>query len=276
MTQEVDHEANIVQMISTRDEKIRELTNELEEAIGDKKDVENVLEDEVRGNTVLRVALRRKVRQHAVEIALRDERIKEVVGFCNEQTAELKKLQAENESVKSKQKQANPLPFALHMIMCAGISHYHNVVQQLAHGSVNRETNKVARALADLNRTDVVVKQPSLYRSVAMYCSAVGADAPASAALLGELNNYIRANIDLFLKDTQYEQSRKMLHWVWEAKNNSAHMGFAARNICQAFDWLPIAFESDAIDHLEDDDDYEELFCETLLKICTHLIRDSF
>lgn len=276
MTQEVDHGANIVQMISTRDDKIRELTNELEEAVGDKKDVDNVLEDEVRSNTVLRVALRRKVRQHATEIALRDERIKEVVGFCNEQTAELKKLQAELESVKSKQETANPLPFALHMIMCAGVNHYHTVVQQLAHGTVNRETNKASRALAGLNRNDMVVKQPSLYRSVAMYCSALGTDAPKSDELVAKITDYIRANVDLFIKDAQYDQSRQTLYWVWLAKNNSAHMGFAARNISQAFDWLPIGSESDTIDHLEDDDDYEELFCETLLKICTHLIKDSF
>lgn len=275
MTQEVDHEANIIQMLSSRDDKIRELTNELEEAVGDKKDVEDVLEDTVRGNTVLRVALRRKVRQHAVEIALRDERIKEVVGFCDEQTAELKKLQAELESVKSKHEAANPLPFALHMIMCAGINHYHTIVQQLANGTVNRETNKVARALAQLNRTDTVTKQPSLYRSVAQYCSAVSVDVPASSILLVEIKRHIEANIDLFLKDVQYEQSRAVLFQVWEARRKAAHMGFGARNICEAFDWFPAAHEDDA-DKLDDDDEYAELFCESLLKICTFLIKDSF
>lgn len=276
MTQEVDHGANIVQMISDRDDKIRELIESNEQTAGRNQDVEAELQELSKDHLALKIKLRSTEREHTAEIALRDERIREVVGFCNEQTQHIKKLQAENESVKSKQEAANPLPFALHMIMCAGVSHYHNVVQQLAHGTVNRETNKAARALADLNRTDTVVKQPSLYRSVAMYCSALSTGVPKIDALLAELTNYIRANTDLFLKDAQYEQSRKMLHWVWAAKNNSAHMGFAARNICQAFDWLPIAFESDAIDHIEHDDDYEELFCETLLKICTHLIRDSF
>lgn len=275
MTQEVDHGANIVQMIGSRDDKIRELTNELEEAIGDKKDVENVLEDEVRGNTVLRVALRRKVRQHAVEIALRDERIKEVVGFCNEQTAEIKRLQAENESVKTKHERANPLPSALHMIMCAGISHYHTVIMQLAHGTVNRETNKVSRALAALNKTDTVVKQPSLYRSVAMYCSSVSAATPTAEALREHIKAYIEANVDLFRKDQQYEMSRAMLHLVWEAEAKAAHMGFGARNICRSFDWLPIGVAGDT-DVLDDEDDYEELFCESLLIICLQLIKDSF
>ena len=276
MTQEVDHGANIVQMISTRDDKIRELIESNEQTAGRNEDVEAELQELSRDHLALKLKLRSTEREHAAEIALRDERIKEVVGFCNEQTQHIKKLQAENESVKSKQEAANLLPFALHMIMCAGVNHYHNVVQQLAHGTVNRETNKASRALAGLNRNDMVVKQPSLYRSVAMYCSALGTDAPKSDELLAKITDYIRANVDLFIKDAQYDQSRQTLYWVWLAKNNSAHMGFAARNISLAFDWLPIGSESDAIDHLEDAEDYEELFCETLLKICTHLIKDSF
>lgn len=275
MTQEVDHEANIIQMLSSRDDKIRELTNELEEAVGDKKDVEDVLEDTVRGNTVLRVALRRKVRQHAVEISLRDERIREITGFCNEQTEEVRTLKAELESVKSKHEAANPLPFALHMIMCAGINHYHTVIQQLAHGTVNRETNKVSRALAEQNKTDTVVKQPSLYRSVAMYCSAVSTDAPTADVLRGKIKDHIEAHVDLFKKDQQYEMSRAMLHLVWEAEAKAAHMGFGARNICRSFDWLPIGVAGDT-DVLDDEDDYEELFCESLLTICLQLIDDSF
>lgn len=276
MTQEVDHGANILQMISTRDEKIRELIESNEQTAGRNEDVEAELQELSSDHLALKLKLRSTEREHAAEIALRDERIKEVVGFCNEQTQQIKKLQAENESVKSKQDAANPLPFALHMIMCAGVNHYHNVVQQLAHGTVNRETNKASRALAGLNRNDMVVKQPSLYRSVAMYCSALGTDAPKSDELVAKITDYIRANVDLFIKDAQYDQSRQTLYWVWLAKNNSAHMGFAARNISLAFDWLPIGSESDAIDHLEDAEDYEELFCETLLKICTHLIKDSF
>ena len=275
MTQEVDHEANIIQMLSSRDDKIRELTAELAEAVGDKKDVENVLENETRSNTILRVALQRQDRLHTDTIALRDERIKELVGFCNEQTEEVRTLKAELESVKSKHEAANPLPFALHMIMCAGINHYHTIIQQLAHGTVNRETNKVSRALAEQNKTDTVVKQPSLYRSVAMYCSAVSTDAPAADVLRGKIKDYIEAHVDLFKKDRQYEMSRAMLHLVWEAEAKAAHMGFGARNICRSFDWLPIGVAGDT-DVLDDEDDYEELFCESLLTICLQLINDSF
>lgn len=275
MTQEVDHGANIAQMLSSRDDKIRELTAELAEAVGDKKDVENVLENETRSNTILRVALQRQDRLHTDTIALRDERIKELVGFCNEQTQELRTVKAELESVKSKHEAANPLPFALHMIMCAGVSHYHNVVMQLAHGTVNRETNKVARALAEQNKIDTVIKQPSLYRSVAMYCSAINADTPKGETLREALKAYIEANVNLFLKDQQFEVSRTMLKHVWEAHRKAAHMGSGARNICYSFDWLRVAVVDD-IETLEEDDEYEELFCESLLTICLDLINHSF
>ncbi|UAW53435.1 hypothetical protein pEaSNUABM30_00317 [Erwinia phage pEa_SNUABM_30] len=275
MTQEVDHGANIVRMIGERDEKIHTLTNELAEAVGDKKDVEHVLEDEVHSNTVLRVALQRKVRQHATEIALRDERIREVTGFCNEQTEEVRALKAELESVKSKQEAANPLPFALHMIMCAGINHYYTIVMQLAHGTVNRETNRVARDLAEQNKLDTVGKQPSLYRSVAMYCSAAGTDVPPGATLRESLKAHIEANIDLFLKDPQFEIARSMLRLVWAANKKAAHMGFGAGNICRSFNWMPAA-EVGSLETLDDEDDYEELFCESLQTICFDLINHSF
>lgn len=275
MTQEVDHGANIAQMIGARDEKIRELSANCAQTAGRNEDVEAELQELSRDHLALKIKLRSTEREHTAEIKLRDERIHEVVGFCNEQTAELRTVKAELESVKSKHEAANPLPFALHMIMCAGVSHYHNVVMQLAHGTVNRETNKVARALAELNKTDTVVKQPSLYRSVAMYCTAVNADTPKGEALREGLKAYIEANVDLFLKDPQFEVSRTMLKHVWEAHKKAAHMGSGARNICYSFDWLRVAVVDD-IEALEEDDEYEELFCESLLTICLDLINHNF
>lgn len=275
MTQEVDHGANIAQMLSSRDEKIRELSASCEQTAGRNEDVEAELRELSRDHLALKIKLRSTEREHTAEIKLRDERIHEVVGFCNEQSAELRTVKAELESVKSKHEAANPLPFALHMIMCAGVSHYHNVVMQLAHGTVNRETNKVARALAEQNKIDTVIKQPSLYRSVAMYCSAINAATPNGEALREGLKAYIEANVDLFLKDPQFEVSRTMLKHVWEAHKKAAHMGSGARNICYSFDWLRVAVVDD-IETLEEDDEYEELFCESLLTICLDLINHSF
>ena len=275
MTQEVDHGANIAQMIGARDEKIHELTVNLKRTTGRNEDVEAELNELSRDHLALKIKLRSTEREHAAEINLRDERIREVVGFCNEQTQELRTVKAELESVKSKHEAANPLPFALHMIMCAGVSHYHTIVAQLAHGTVNRETNKASRALADLNKIDRAIRQPSLYRSVAMYCSAINADTPKGETLREGLKAYIEANVDLFLKDPQFEPSRSMLHSVWEAHRKAAHMGSGARNICYTFDWLPIAVVGDT-GTLDDEDEYEELFCESLLTICLELINQSF
>ncbi|QZE57534.1 hypothetical protein MPK71_gp325 [Erwinia phage pEa_SNUABM_1] len=272
---EQNHAANIIEMMERKTQDLHQMTDNFKQADGLKQDAERELRVQAQDNVSLRLKMRRTEREHTAQIALRDERIQEVVGFCNEQSAEIRTLKAELESVKSKHEAANPLPFALHMIMCAGVNHYHTIIQQLANGTVNRETNKVARALAQLNRTDTVTKQPSLYRSVAQYCSAVAVDVPAGSTLLVEIKRHIEANVDLFLKDVQYEQSRAVLSQVWEARRKAAHMGFGARNICEAFDWCPAAHEDDA-DKVEDDEEYEELFCDSLLKICTFLIKDSF
>lgn len=272
MTQEVDHGANIIKMVSDRDDKIRELTAELAEAIGDKKDVENVLEDEVRGNTVLRVALRRKVREHAAEIALRDERIKEVVGFCNEQTVEVKNIRAELESVKQKSEPAAALPFVLQLIMSAGVAHYHTIIAQCAIATVNKATNKVARELREIYDIDNVVKHPSLYRVAVRLCTQLGVSPPSRAELSAEIKEYVDQNIDLYIKDPQYATSESALRQIITALKSPAHLGSYGRDVCQMFDWLPAL--TAGLDDIEDD--YNDLVEQSVYQVCRNLINDSF
>lgn len=275
MTDKVDHGAHIAKMIGDRDSQIFQLKTLVHETTGENLDLSAELELAYSTLRTERLAARKTERCLRSDINLRDDRIREVVGFCNEETQAKAALVAELETVKRTQEQANPLPFALHMIMCAGISHYHTIIMQLAQGTANRRTNKVTRELAELNDTQTVGKQPSLYRSIAMYCSAASASVPTIDVLRAHIKGHVESHVELFMKDPQFKMSRAMLHLVWEADNKAAHMGFGARNICKAFDWLPACIVK-STDVLEDDDDYEELFCESVLMICMGLIHNNF
>ncbi|UAW53105.1 hypothetical protein pEaSNUABM23_00323 [Erwinia phage pEa_SNUABM_23] len=275
MTQEVDHGANIVQMITSRDDKIRELTESNEQTAGRNEDVEAELQELSRDHLALKIKLRSTEREHTAEIALRDERIREVVGFCNEQSQQIRELQAELESVKNSQTPMSVTQHALHTIMTAGVSKYHAIVAQLSQHSVNNDSNKSRRAINTLYQTDTVTAHPSMYRAIARYVNASGSTLPSVDALRKAIRQYIVDNHDLFYKDAEYELSRLALREVWVMKRNPAHLGFAARNICQAFDWLPAAYNDD-LDMLDDESEYEDLFVDSVAKICTHLIDDSF
>ncbi|QZE59231.1 hypothetical protein MPK64_gp331 [Erwinia phage pEa_SNUABM_16] len=272
MTQEVDHGANIVQMIGDRDDKIRELTANYREVHGQKVDLEAELNVFANENKDLRLTIRRNERTHAAEIALRDERIREVVGFCNEETRAKAELSAELESVKQKSAPAIALPFVLQMIMSAGVAHYHAIIAQCAIAAVNRATNKVARELREIYDNDNVVKHPSLYRVATRLCKQLDVDLPSVPELQKHLKEHVAQNIDFYLKDPQYDLSESALRQIIAAKNNAAHYGSYGRDVYQMFDWLPALTAS-----LEDvEDDYNDLVEQSVYQVCRNLINDSF
>ncbi|QZE59567.1 hypothetical protein MPK66_gp323 [Erwinia phage pEa_SNUABM_2] len=272
MTQEVDHSANIVKMVSDRDDKIRELSTNLSVTTGRKEDAEAELRELSLDHLALKIKLRSREREHASEIALLDERIREVVGFCNEQTVEVKNIRTELESVKQKSEPAAALPFIMQMIMSAGVAHYHAIIAQCAFATVNRATNKVARELREIYDNDNVVKHPSLYRAAVRMCNQLGVSPPPRTDMLAELQEYVAQNIDLYTKDPQYAASESALRQIIAAKNNAAHYGAYGRDVYQMFDWLPAL--TACLDDIEDD--YNDLVEQSLYQVCRNLINDSF
>lgn len=275
MSEQNEHAANIVKIMGQQEQKLASLSASLTLVTGQKEDAVAELAVQTQANVDLRLELRSTKRELEAQIALRDERIHEVVGFCNEQSQQIRELQAELESVKNSQTPISVTQHALHTIMTAGVSKYHAIVAQLAQHSVNNDSNKSRRALNTLYQTDTVTAHPSMYRAIARYVNASGKTLPSVDALRKEIRQYIADNLDLFYKDSEYELSRLALREVWVMKRNPAHLGFAARNICQAFDWLPAAYNDD-LDMLDDESEYEDLFVDSVAKICTHLIDDSF
>ncbi|QZE60240.1 hypothetical protein pEaSNUABM35_00323 [Erwinia phage pEa_SNUABM_35] len=272
MTQEVDHGANIIKMVSDRDAKIRELSADLTVTSGGKADVEAELRELSLDHLALKIKMRSREREHASEIALRDERIKEVVGFCNEQTVEVKNIRAELESVKQKSEPAAALPFVLQLIMSAGVAHYHAIIAQCAIATVNKATNKVARELREIYDIDNVVKHPSLYRVAVRLCTQLGVSPPSRTELSAEIKEYVAQNIDLYVKDPQYATSESALRQIIAAKNNAAHYGSYGRDVCRMFDWLPAL--AAGLDDIEDD--YNDLVEQSVYQVCRNLINDSF
>lgn len=272
MTQEVDHGANIIKMVGDRDDKIRELTANLSETSGRKEDLDAELRELSLDHLALKIKMRSREREHAAEIELRDERIREVVGFCNEQTVEVKNIRTELESVKQKSEPAAALPFVLQLIMSAGVAHYHAIIAQCATATVNRATNKVARELREIYDNDNVVKHPSLYRVAVRLCTQLGVSPPSRTDMLADLKEYVVQNLDLYLKDPQYAASESALRQIIAAKNNAAHYGAYGRGVYQMFDWLP-ALTAD-LDDIEDD--YNDLVEQSVYQVCRNLINDSF
>ena len=275
MTQEVDHGANIVKMVSDRDDKIRELTTDLSVTAGRKDDLDAELRDLSLDHLALKIQIRSKDREHASEVELLNERIREVVGFCNEETRNKVALAAELESVKEQQQPISPVPFVLQLIMSVGINHYHAVIAQCAHAAVNRQTNKMSRTLYELNAHDNVVKTPSLYRVSTRYCTMLNAAVPASTELVKGLKDFIESNIDLFMKDAQYGRTRFALRQIYNARKNPAHLGFHAQDICKTFDWMEALSNTDG-SRLTEDEDYADLVCKSVFDICRNLIIESF
>lgn len=272
MTQEVDHGANIAKMVSDRDSKIRELSTNLTETIGHKEDVEAELRELSRDHLALKIQMRSKDREHTTAIELRDERIREVVGFCNEQTVEVKNVRAELESVKQKSALSSAVPLVLQLILSAGVSHYHAIIGQCAIATVNKATNKVARELREIYDVDNVGKQPSLYRFAVRLCKQLDVELPTVSEMLSALKEHVAQNIDFYMKDPQYATSESALRQIITALKGPAHFGYYGRDVCQMFDWLQVMKAS--IDDL--DDEYNDLVEQSVYQICRNLINDSF
>lgn len=272
MTQEVDHGANIVKMVSDRDDKIRELSTNLSVTAGRNEDVEAELRELSRDHLALKIKMRSRDREHASEIALRDERIREVMGFCNEQTAEVKNVRAELESVKQKSAPAISLPLVLQLIMSAGVAHYHAVISQCSIAVVNKATNKVGRELREIYDIDNVVKHPSIYRFAVRLCKQLDVDLPTVPEMQAAIREHVAQNIDFYMKDPQYATSESALRQIIAALRNPAHFGSYGRDVCQMFDWLP----SLTADIDDVDDDYSDLVEQSVHQICRNLINDSF
>lgn len=270
--QEVDHSANIIKMVSDRDDKIRELTTNYREVHGEKVDLQAELNVSVIENKELRLELRRTKRLHSDELALREERIRELTGFCNEETQAKSKLRIELDSVKQKSPPAVAVPFTLQLVMASGIAHYHAIVAQCAAATVNRGTNKVSRELRHTVEKDFVVKHPSLHRVATRMCNQMGVELPSKEVLMSQIKKYVVDNIDLYMKDPQYDVSEFSLRQIVAAKNNAAHYGAYGRDVYQMLDWLP-AITAD-LDDIEDD--YNDLVEQSVYQICRNLIIESF
>lgn len=263
--EQVNHSANIIQMVSQRDEKIAELTTNYKQALGDKKDVEAELMSQSRENVSLRIKLRRNDREHEAAQEVLSERIREITGFCNEQTEEIRQLKA--------RPVGDAYMFVRHLLLSESVNIVHNAVATLGHAFANKATNKTATEIGELMQRRSTLRITSLGKIVNRICSYEDKVAK-DLGLSKDITEFVSANIDLFCKDEAYKTSNEILRSLAAVSKHNNWQNAAVRTVRQYYRDFPLIVCVDR-QILEDEDDYEELFGETVAKVFLLLIKEN-
>lgn len=269
----IDHGKNIAQMLGRQTEQISQLTDNYRQAIGDKTDAEQELMSVSRDNINLRLKLRKQAREHTAEIELRDERIREVTGFCNEQTAEVRSLKADLDKART-QPTTDATDMVLHLLLVESVNYFHRVVGNLAHAFVNKRTNKASRDLVALASDAPPYRTPSFSRIVSRMCNNSGIALSNIDLSRETVWSFIQRNTDLFCKDEAYQMSRGILCSLCEATPSGDSAAFGVRALRNVYRDLHL-ISCDKADKLNDDTKYQEMFVSTIDEIFVQFIKEN-
>lgn len=262
---EQNHAENIIQMLQQHERDLAGMTEKYQDARDGKKDVEEELLDEMRSNATLRIALRYKSRQYEKDRQVLTDRIEEVVGFCNAQIEEIRQLKA--------RPVGDAYMFVRHHLLSESVNIVHNAVAALGHAFANRATNKTAVEIGELivrRSTFRITSLGKIVNRICNYESKVAKDLDLSK----DVAEFVSANIDLFCKDEAYKASNEILRSLAAASKNSTGPNAAVRTVRSYYRDMPLLTCVDR-QILEDEDDYEELFGETVAKVFLLLIKEN-
>ena len=271
--QQIDHAANIINLMQEKDQQLSTLSANYRQVLGEREDLDLELNRSVMVERELRLDIRRIERKHEEEEQTLKDRIAEVTGFCNEQTQTIHSLRKEVADQK-----ARPVndcrSFVMHMILMESVNYLHEAVDTLNHAFVNKATNKVSTELLTQVLDANTLRRPSLYRIATRMMSNEDKAITDLDMTRKSISEFVSNNYDLFCKDPAYNKSRNVLLALARAAKQSAGKSGALRTARMKYSDITLL---DNVDRqlLEDEDDYEEMFVESIAAIFIRIVEAS-
>lgn len=271
--QQIDHAANIINLMQEKDQQLSTLSANYRQLLGERDDLDLELNRSVMVERDLRLDIRRLERKHEEEEQVLKDRITEVTGFCNEQTQTIHSLRKEVADQK-----ARPVndcrSFVMHMILMESVNYLHEAVDALSHAFVNKATNILSTELLTQVLDANTLRRPSLYRIATRMMSNEGKAITDLDMTRKSISEFVSNNYDLFCKDPAYNKSRNVLLALARAAKQSAGKSGALRTARMKYSDITLL---DNVDRqlLEDEDDYEEMFVESIAAIFIRIVEAS-
>lgn len=271
--QQIDHAANIINLMQEKDQQLSTLSANYRQLLGERDDLDLELNRSVMVERDLRLDIRRLERKHEEEEQVLKDRITEVTGFCNEQTQTIHSLRKEVADQK-----ARPVndcrSFVMHMILMESVNYLHEAVDTLSHAFVNKATNILSTELLTQVLDANTLRRPSLYRIATRMMSNEGKAITDLDMTRKSISEFVSNNYDLFCKDPAYNKSRNVLLALARAAKQSAGKSGALRTARMKYSDITLL---DNVDRqlLEDEDDYEEMFVESIAAIFIRIVEAS-
>lgn len=271
--QQIDHAANIINLMQEKDQQLSTLSANYRQVLGERDDLDLELNRSVMVERELRLDIRRLERKHEEEEQALKDRITEVTGFCNEQTQTIHSLRKEVADQK-----ARPVndcrSFVMHMILMESVNYLHEAVDALSHAFVNKATNILSTELLTQVLDANTLRRPSLYRIATRMMSNEDKAITDLDMTRKSISEFVSNNYDLFCKDPAYNKSRNVLLALARAAKQSAGKSGALRTARMKYSDITLL---DNVDRqlLEDEDDYEEMFVESIAAIFIRIVEAS-
>lgn len=271
--QQIDHAANIINLMQEKDQQLSTLSANYRQVLGEREDLDLELNRSVMVERELRLDIRRLERKHEEEEQTLKDRIAEVTGFCNEQTQTIHSLRKEVADQK-----ARPVndcrSFVMHMILMESVNYLHEAVDTLSHAFVNKATNILSTELLTQVLDANTLRRPSLYRIATRMMSNEDKAITDLDMTRKSISEFVRNNYDLFCKDPAYNKSRNVLLALARAAKQSAGKSGALRTARMKYSDITLL---DNVDRqlLADEDDYEEMFVESIAAIFIRIVEAS-
>lgn len=271
--QQIDHAANIINLMQEKDQQLSTLSANYRQVLGEREDLDLELNRSVMVERELRLDIRRLERRHEEEEQTLKDRIAEVTGFCNEQTQTIHSLRKEVADQK-----ARPVndcrSFVMHMILMESVNYLHEAVDTLSHAFVNKATNILSTELLTQVLDANTLRRPSLYRIATRMMSNEDKAITDLDMTRKSISEFVRNNYDLFCKDPAYNKSRNVLLALARAAKQSAGKSGALRTARMKYSDITLL---DNVDRqlLADEDDYEEMFVESIAAIFIRIVEAS-
>lgn len=271
--QQVDHSANIIQMIGERDSKIHELSGTVVDLQGKVNDYASELAASAIRETQLRLKLRSQERQSDVELVRLETRTKELVEISNEQSRDSAALKADMDALRKQLQPADPLPFVLHLVAVQANAVFNSMVQAFVHIHVNQRQNQTTRDIHNLMAVESSCRYRSFEKTMARYCNIIRAERPSANDVRNAFPDFIRAEADIFCKDPMYSANCSALREIHSLSRNS-WMYRKALDDFESFSWVE-AFNASP-EEFYSDKEYTEVYVNSLITIASALIGQNF